>query len=238
MGLFKNGFKGFNIRCGLVKPGGGSGGGDTPVEPVFPEEPSEYNLIDTYNSSITITVPETGYFKVELHGASGNGGNGSYLLTNDASTCASGGSGGGSAFSASIFKLKKGDNIIFTSGTPGNDSKVEVLNSSETPMICTSGTNGTNGATYANTSGSGGYKGYGGKASGGNLQNLNGSDGKSGKYYAARSSTGDIAGGSPAHADGNTGGTGGGVTNYVPHQGGNGSNGFIKIYRGNTNIVA
>lgn len=220
----------------------------------FPAEPTAYTLIAKYTSSQTWVAPEDGWFKIEVHGASGTGGYSSsdyeYEYSDDPDEHVekywgqTGGSGGGSGYAASIVKLKAGDIVVLSPGAVGVVSSATVTSSYNTEyshsLQVTGAGNGTkpSGATKSATTGKGGS---GGVASGGNSENINGSAGKNGAYskydYSNYTCSGP-AGGAPGHVDGNTGGAGGGfkgltASSIAP---GSGKAGFIKISRGNTNL--
>ena len=65
----------------------------------FPKEPASYEIISTYTAEGTFVAPETGYFQIEVFGASGKGGAGkSYCKVvqyEPIDYAASGGGGGG-----------------------------------------------------------------------------------------------------------------------------------------------
>lgn len=201
---------------------------------LFPEEPTSYELIDTYTTSQTWEAPEDGYFYIEVFGASGNGGAGY-----KAAYSYSGGGGGGGAVATSYIILNANDNIILTCGAVGNNTSASIMNTTSElyyDMVTTSGNNGGDGK--ASGAGAGGA---GGTASGGNGKNLNGNAGSAG----AKSSTlfGVASGGaggvavSTSYSTGNAGGAGAdaqsGSSTFSAESG---SSGFIKIYRGNTNL--
>ena len=186
----------------------------------FPsQEPTAYELIGTYTTSQTWTAPESGYFQIEVFGASGSGG--LDYFRNGMMWC--GGGGGGGGYACSRIKLKKGDKIIFSPGSVGATSYAEIDSSMEaySKMNVTSGANGGNGSF-----GNGGAGGAGGIASGGNYKNANGGAGGAGANGGANPGTGGAAG----YSGGNAGGNG---SSAKPA--GAGKAGFIKIYRGNTN---
>lgn len=213
------------------------------IPSAFPAEPSAYELISTYTSTTTFTAPEDGWYQIELFGASGNGGaaDGTSASNGDR-LCASGGSGGGGAYARSIIKLNAGDTVVFTSPAIGSTAAVYINSSIEVypNILAISGSNGGNG--YAsNSSLTGGNGGAGGVASGGNI-NINGNAGSKGEVKSATSSltatTAPSIGGAPGHADGNIGGNGGYYQNWTKKSQTSGKTAFIKIYRGDTNIVA
>lgn len=186
----------------------------------FPsEEPTAYTLIKKYTASGTFTAPESGYFQIEVFGASGSGGavyRGKYYIP--------GGGGGGGGYACSRIKLKKGDKVIYTIGRVGATSSANIGSSVEAynNLQVTSGNNGGNGSESQ-----GGYGRSGGYASGGNYANLHGGSGSN----AGKNTSQYGKGGSPGYSGGNYGGDG---YNGVG-SGGAGKAGFIKIYRGNTN---
>ena len=218
------------------------------VTSLFPSTaPTSYNLIDTYTSSQTWTAPENGYYKIEVFGASGNGGTGALLgyVVTTLSARASGGGGGGGGYSCSQgVTLNKGDKIILTIGGVGSTTSAAITsshNSSYTHTLqVTSGANGGDGTgtSYKNmTKGSGGS---GGTASGGKTSNYNGGNGADGtntSSYTSGTSAGG-AGGAGGTTGCNVGGAGATVTTAEIGAFGTGAAGFIKIYRGNTNSTS
>lgn len=223
-------------------------GSATPQD--FPADPTAYTLIGTYTASQTWTAPEDGWFKIEIHGASGSGAEGkptgsAWYKTEDEDTgdsiwyYYSGPSGGGGAYVCSEVKLKKGDTITLVRGAVGSDTTATIASSMETYEImkAESGTSATTGTSNF------GYAGTGGTASGGTIANNDGSAGLKGARSADYEHSSDItvavrAGGSPGHTDGNNGGNGGYATNGKKYGATSGKAGFIKISRGNTNVVA
>lgn len=208
------------------------------VVSLFPSEPSSYSLIGTYTSSSTFTVPEDGHFQIEVFGASGNGGNG-YQTRN-----ASGGGGGGGGLAISRVKLKKGETVELTVGGVGSTTKAKINGSLvesiwRNPTV-TSGSNGTD-AVYDGDDGAYvGNGGAGGTASGGNYASYSGHAGSDGKKGFLSVTVEGGAGGNPGGYDngysGNYGGKGG-SSKYGALNGESGKAGFIKIYRGNTNLA-
>ncbi len=217
----------------------------------FPREPSEYELISTYTSPATFVAPETGWFQIEVHGASGNGG-APYKLNYSARPelyifwLTSGGGGGGGGYACSRVKLKKDDIITFSPGAVGAVSSASVYSTIEEyeKLTVTSGGNG--GAASTETA----VVGTGGIASGGNYKNANGSNGNYQHVSKGIDPEYDAYGvvhgygGVPGCEGGNTGGNGEGCVydtsksedDYlavIPAT--RGSAGFIKIYRGDTN---
>lgn len=209
----------------------------------FPADPTSYSLIGTYTTSQTWTAPENGYFMIEVHGASGKGGNASKVAA--ASPAGSyyfstGSGGGGSGYACSVVRLKEGDTVEIACGAVGIVSQAVVTSSytveDSHTMKVTSGGNGSNsGDSQKAVSG-----GAGGVGSGGNVENGTGSAGSKNEYSVLKTSwdrTG-AAGGNPYKSDGNVGGTGGNVTNGYAGYGVAGKSGFVNISRGNTNVVA
>ena len=219
------------------------------IPSAFPAEPTDYTLIAKYTSSQTWVAPEDGWFKIEIHGASGSGAEGkptgsAWYKTEDEDTgdsiwyYYSGPSGGGGAYVCSEVKLKKGDTITLVRGAVGSDTTATIASSMGTYEImkAESGTSATTGTSNF------GYAGTGGTASGGTIANNDGSAGLKGARSADYEHSSDItvavrAGGSPGHTDGNNGGNGGYATNGKKYGATSGKAGFIKISRGNTNVV-
>lgn len=224
----------------------------------FPAEPSEYLLIDTYTSAQTWVAPEDGWYKIEVFGASGNGGTSArpdkYTdeYEEEWRIGATGGGGASGGYSSSAVKLSAGDIVVLTPAAVGATSTAVVNSSvdeSHTHTISvTSGGNGGNGRTNGENSvgGTGGAKGA---ASGGNLQNLNGNAGSRGGTPKS-TGVGDGpypggAGGAAVVDGGNVGGAGGGydksglyLNPEVCTSPGSGKKGFVKISRGSTNVTA
>lgn len=251
------------------------------VPSAFPSEPSEFELIGTYNNSGSYTVTDKeGWLLVELHGASGGGG----MSCSDEDSddegdtrygLASGGGGQGGGCAISLIKVAEGDSLTFTLGTYGQVKattslpyKSEVTAGISTCTFSTSletydelqVTGGANGSTgfgqifhnAASSSFSGSVAGGSGAAiaTGGNYANYNGSAGSDGVKQGAWHSPPTLSapsGGAPGYTGGNYGGSGrntyysSGGRNYYGYcnnHGIPGSSAFIKIYRGNTNVVA
>lgn len=219
------------------------------VKSSFPAQPTSYTLISQYTSSTTFTAPEDGYFQIEVFGASHGGGMYAYAQAdvNPEYYCFGGGGGGGGGGAAiSRVKLKKGDKIAIVCGAVGSTSSATINSSLEsyTKLQVTSATGGTDasadGKKLTSTAGVGGN---GGTASGGNYVNANGGKGKNGTTAkGAEQSTGAVggAGGTAGYTGGNVGGTGGSVRTWANFKTPptSGSAGFIKVYRGNTNVTA
>lgn len=232
----------------------------------FPDQPtseSDYTLYATYTSSTTFTAPSDGWYKIEAHGASGNGGNAvvkDFYYDDDNTTyhvCLTGGSGAGSGYACSIVKLAVGDTINLTVGAVGSDTTA-VINSSKDSydtIIVQSGGNGGNSSAsvkdnHGCTSYTRGAAGVAGSVSGGNVYNYQGSNGVRGDgstHVVSEKNYSCPAGGSPAHGDGNAGGRGMGIyrstavtdswtgSEWLPYRKGYGVAGYFKISIGNTN---
>lgn len=220
----------------------------------FPGEPTEYVLIETYTAATTFTAPEDGYFRIEAFGASGNGGTAAHGRSYDDSDGSywhyggTGGGGGGGGAAISEIMMNKGDTLVITIGAVGAITSVVINSSLETynTLSVTSGTNGTNaGRSTSTEKGSAGKGGTGGVSSGGNQGNYTGGSGSDGKTFGTWSSNTSYSsgiGGTAGYTGGNVGGNGEGVRlindtpNYTTRA--FGKAGFVKIYRGNTNVVA
>ena len=153
----------------------------------------------------------------------------------------------GGGYSASRIKMKAGDTIVLTVGVVGAISSASINRSLENYdlLSVTSGTNGGNGTAKSSISNCiGGSAGQGGSASGGNYATHNGEAGIAGTTSSVSSSqipTSGGAGGNAGYTGGNVGGTVGGgqsvsLMETVTVAGVAGKAGFIKIYRGNTNL--
>ena len=205
---------------------------------LFPSEPTSYELISKYTSSQTWTAPENGYYQIEVFGASGNGGTG-YInaIYGSYGKRYSGGGGGGGGYACSKVTLNKGDIITLTVGAVGKTTSAVVDSSHndsyDHTLSVTSGANGGSGE-----GGTAGSAGKGGVASGGNVDNKNGSNGKTGTSQSSysMSAISGGAGGATGYTGGNKGGAGADVNETAAGTAGSGSAGFIKIYRGNTNL--
>lgn len=205
---------------------------------LFPEEPTSYNLLETVTASKTWTAPADGWYQIDVHGASGKGGNGatgkSPWNTSEYGV-GGGGGGGGSGYGSSVVKLNKGDTLEIVAGSVGSSTSVKINSSHETysTISVTSGGNGGNAAVgYA------GSGGTGGTASGGDV-NINGGSGGKGTYNSGKSVSDAYggSGGNPAHSDGNTGGKGGNASKNSSYSGSAGKTGKINIFAGNTNAA-
>ena len=245
----------YHVFC---EPAEDTEGGETEF-PAQPESTADYTLIDSYTDSQTWTAPEDGWYLVEVHGASGDGGLPAvYEYEDDDSVyynMATGGSGAGSGYAASVVKLAAGDVVALTVGDVGettgavfNATSGESYNS----ISVAPGGNGGNASASASYT-TGGAAGAAGAVSGGNIDNVSGSNGIVGTMSTQVSGEKNlvcVAGGAAGHADGNEGGRGAGVyrsiavtdawtaNEYTPYKRTFGAAGFVKISRGNTNIVA
>ena len=214
------------------------------IPSAFPTEPTGYDLIGTYTTSRTWTAPEDGWFKIEVFGASGRGSS-AYITEYDYGGTpmwlyASGSGGGGGGYSCSVVQLKEGDSIDLSCGAVGKNTTATVNSSIEVYEVLkvTSGGTDTNPkyGDYCRTGGTGGV------GTGGNVENGNGSTGSANKSddadYDDTVNCAGGKGGNAYHPDGNKGGDGGSIVNTGISFWGDGKAGFIKISRGNTNIVA
>lgn len=231
---------------------------------LFPTEPTSYSLIDTYTTNMGWFAPEDGYYEIELQGASGEGGTGETNQNRNESEdtvtfyAYSGGSGGGGGCAISRVKMLAGDRLVLTiAASGGTTSTVNIYSSIEdySRLKVVSGTAGGNATTS-----SAGSAGVGGTASGGNYANYNGGAGKKGNSKTdsyvlsvlednlmnVTVTASSPAGGAAGYGEGNDGGKGASAKvgstsgSYSPTLGtpGAGKDGFVKIYRGNTNVVA
>lgn len=230
------------------------------VKSAFPEAPSAYSLIGKYTSNQTWTAPEDGYFQIEVFGASGKGGAADFNAASGGATGASGGGGGGGGYACSRVKLKKGDTVVIVRGAVGATSSATINSTLESysTVSVTSGENGGDAdCSRSNINASNvdaGTGGAGGTAYGGNYSNKSGNDGSTGGKDDVRKNEGPTtinggAGGSSGYTGGNAGGAGGKVRiigwekaesqeiDNMIYSASSGKAGFIKIYRGNTNLA-
>ena len=231
----------------------------------FPAEPTEYLPIDKYTASQTWIAPESGWFKIEVHGASGNGGlgaNTSFEVDGDGGyyVALGGGSGAGGGYGCSLVKLSAGDIVTLNIGAVGADTVVEINSSMESydTIVVSPGGNGGNAVATAKddvgavTPSYSGAAGVAGTVTGGNLANIQGGNGTRGSgttWATGEENYSPVAGGKAAHSDGNAGGRGAGVyrsiavsdawtgSDWLPYKRTFGKAGFIKISRGNTNVA-
>lgn len=202
------------------------------VVSLFPSAPSSYSNIANYveGGVFTWTAPSTGYFQIEVQGASGSGGNASDK------NYTGGGGGGGGGCAISRVKLNKGNTITLYVSYTGY-TNYAVINSSVESYANPTVTSGSVGGDAGSSPGEGGA---GGVASGGNYANYNG--GAGGKGGTSNFLTGGVGGngGSPGYTGGRYGGAGGKSKGQATGAGlspTTGSTGFIKIYAGNTNTA-
>lgn len=234
-------------------------------ESVMPDKPSsidDYTLIETYLTNGNFTALQTGWYKIEVFGASGNGGSPTLfeINNNDDGTVdviyyrAAG--GGGGAYACDQIMLNAGDKLTITAGTPGNDTSVvfdaTVEGQECKDIIATSGGNGT-GGTYADTR-SNGVGGAGGTVTGGTINAIlkSGNAGETANGYTGSFTTyqnvdssdrlgmNACVGGASGIENGNRGGNGANIDYLVPEDNTyieipyqNGKNGYVKIYLGN-----
>lgn len=172
----------------------------------FPPDPGNYpNLEKTFTSSGTFTAPRTGWYEVQVYGATQRGGyrnisgtlitdpyesgnpeiDGYYSSVQHFYNGAGGGSGG---YASSHVKLNEGDTIVVTVGAGPCSAAINSSVTEEYETITVS--LGSLPATGDNI-------GSGGKASGGNYQNINGNPGTpggkmTGPFYTRDYSLGDM----------------------------------------------
>lgn len=214
------------------------------VPKVLPELPSSYYEIERVTGPKTWVAPETGWFKFVLVGASGSGGDGDYYIDTYKpafSSGASGGSGGSGGICISKHGILKGESISINFQNGG----ISIL---PLDLKVTSGENGTNGNALSATSAKAGVGGTEGTASGGNILNQSGQRGNNGSTRFARNSfeSFNAWGGNSVSTtvDGETtkSGSGGWATKsteqfgFSKSKGNSGTNAYVIIYRGNTNI--
>ena len=231
--------------------------GDLPllcaIPSLFPQQPADekgYRLISDYTVTQEFTAPEDGWFLIEVHGASGSGGNSGlssvswYTTTDDEGErmygFKTGGSGAGGSYGASIVKLRRGDLIRLTIGSVGETTLAEIHSSagiSYETITVEAGGSGRNASTSAV-----GSAGLSGEVSGGNLYNLTGSNGRFGNsawnYERDEITVAPRTGGEPGHPDGNHGGASAYCTSGTHYPASPGKPGFVRISRGETNVVS
>ncbi len=209
-------------------------------------DPGKYDFLSRFNSSGNFEAPESGWFRIELYGASGNGGEcGSKKESHwvfDKTTGeqyeeytyynTGGGGGGGGGCAISHLRLKKGDKISIAVGETGKDSTVSISSFYESypSMKVSAAGNGGRG----NSSGAG-YGGAGGIALGGNIENHDGKAGEKGGVAETGKTLSQAAGGFSGYSGGNIGGKGAGAAKSGDIKAESGSAGFAIIYRGINN---
>ena len=218
---------------------------------LFPSEPENYQLIKKYTSSGIFEAPEDGWFKIELFGASGNGGSSGLFIgsrvVGDSTTGESyeeevyyhtgGGGGGGGGCAVSEIRLKKGEKITLTIGETGSVSKAAIASSMEDypAMNVVSGGNGGKGSVgagggggYGAAGGSGGsYGGGGGGGWGGRGGTAYVGGGGGGGYGLSGAGGSGSSGGSGS--DGGYAAGGGGAQYAAGLRAGNGGGGIVII---------
>lgn len=187
----------------------------------FPEEPTDYlNCAEILNST-EYEIPEDGWFKIIAVAKSGNGGGGRRYITGGRTYYDIGSSGGSGSIAVSVFALNKGTKI------PINIEPDISISINEETMNARRGGDGIKGSTPAV---SGGSKGI---ASGGNIENINGYDGNRGLSKISESSSSlTVNGVTTAYGEYTT--TSGNGTQFS--NGNTGTNAYVVILRGNTNI--
>lgn len=189
----------------------------------FPEKPdnNNYTEIEKILSSKKFIIPEDGWFKIIAVAKSGNGGGGRRYITGGRTYYDIGSSGGSGSIAVSVFALNKGTEI------PINIEPDISISINEETMNARRGGNGIKGSTPAV---SGGSKGI---ASGGNIENINGYDGNRGLSKISESSSSlTVNGVTTAYGEYTT--TSGNGTQFS--NGNTGTNAYVVILRGNTNI--
>lgn len=198
------------------------------VPNVFPDPPTGYIEIEKIKSSKTWIAPEDGWFRFIGLAASGKGGR-TVVASYGTKHCGGGGGGGSGGIVVSDFALLKGD-IVHLSVNSGITITNEKVGKNANATAGGDGKDGeVKGAYYGAYGGDGGK---GGTASGGNVKNQNGDTGSRGR------STSDLGGSSSSSFYGagdknscfgysTTGGVGNGSA---------GSNAYIVVLRGNTNL--
>ena len=198
------------------------------IPKVFPDEPTSYSKIADYSTSGTFTAPEDGWYQLDAVSASGSGGAGGCAHDRNGGPSyafVQGGPGGTGAVSRKkTIKLKKGETISFTiNGT----ISIPQFNISVTP----GGKGGDGGYPkyYYN-----GTEGTGGSARGGD-ETFNGVSGDVMTPGSMQALGYQFYGGTGAKAPADDGGK----YYYFWGQGSPGSpvQSFIRVYRGNTNIL-
>ncbi len=231
-----NGNTDYNIKV-LVKDKAGNLGEGTAVAKTNIAEPTGWELIGTYTSTGSFTIPKTGYYKVECAAKCGAGGKEIVEKWVDSDrkcfyTGCSGGSGGVGGYAESKLNKQKGQVISFTFS--GGNIKCEGIN------VTAGGDGGT--GKYENKGGSAG------SASGGNLTNVQGKTGNSGESKIDKHNLAyivNISGGEAVYGvAGMASGCGAGIIDSTAVMGyldwtsspaGSGTNAWVKIYKGNTN---
>lgn len=212
---------------------------------LFPAEPESYLEIVRYTSSGSFFAPEDGFFEIELHGASGCGGE---AKTSGEEGIPGGGGGGGGGCAVSRIKMKKDDKISFVLGKATEESSASSVEYSGDSSAVIESSFDEYDSTLSVSGGANGYRtngylkgkgGEGGKASGGNFLNKNGGNGKDGGTadFNWESTAFGGEGGTAGYSGGNPGGKGAdnslGSTNMNR---GYGKDAFIVIRRGNNNV--
>ena len=213
-------------------------------ENVMPSKPSsidDYTWIETYLTDGDFTALQTGWYKIEVFGASGNGGSPTLfsISNNDDETVgvtyyrAAG--GGGGAYACDQVMLNAGDKLTITTGTPGNNTSV-VFNATVEGQECKdivaiSGGNGTGGINDNNIK-SNGVGGAGGTVNGGTINAIlkSGNAGETAGGYTGSLTTHPnvdssdrlamdaCKGGASGIESGNKGGNGAGIKLLIPDE--------------------
>lgn len=160
----------------------------TREEIVLPEEgdtdipPISYTELERPTSTKTWTAPEDGYYK--FVGVAMGGYSGTARRTVGASYNVSGGSGGSGGIVASVFKLKRGENVSLAV----ERGDITISYGSETANA-THGQAGGSSSSEPDNKASIGNPGKAGRATGGNLINMNGKYGRPGERLERNKAT-------------------------------------------------
>lgn len=160
----------------------------TREEIVLPEErdtdipPISYTELERPTANKTWTAPEDGYYK--FVGVAMGGYSGTARRTVGASYNVSGGSGGSGGIVASVFKLKRGENVSLAV----ERGDITISYGSETANA-TRGQDGGSSSSEPDNKVSIGNPGKAGRATGGNLINMNGKYGRPGEGLEGNKAT-------------------------------------------------
>ena len=166
---------------------------------------------------------------LSLLAKSGDGGSGDNW---SGGTTVGGGSGGSGGIAVSVFPLSKDD--VVSLSLAGNIS----ISKGDETVWAYQGGNGTGGKAEGRYDGNPGTGGSAGSASGGNIANQNGSRGNDGTERWAGNDTPSQVGGYPVSNsyEGYVTTSGAGAWNTGNSGGGDGTEAYVVILRGNTNL--
>ena len=150
--------------------------GDTDIPPI------SYTELERPTATKTWTAPEDGYYK--FVGVAMGGYSGTARRTVGASYNVSGGSGGSGGIVASVFKLKRGENVSLAV----ERGDITISYGSETANA-THGQAGGSSSSEPDNKASIGNPGKAGRATGGNLINMNGKYGRPGERLEGNKAT-------------------------------------------------